>query len=548
MWSQIMSVVFLLLSVLVSPRLCDVALPFGEAARWAASLQHLRVCDDGISEACPVRPEHGGAGFLSTVFTWRYALNNLKAAVVASDGAPAGALDATIQHLSALDQLMEQPMMDAFAQITRSARLLFDQLTPFLEMQPFAMRSLPTPPAVPRRWVWPSDGQTPLADATFALLTGAKMPAIGFGTWRLWGSEAYQPVRWALEAGIRHIDTAEGYANEKFIGDAIRDSGVPRKEIFLATKLSSVPKGLVDIEHTEAVFATQLQDLGMDYVDLYMLHTPPADPAQFQALWSMMELFFQSGHARAIGVSNCDVNELRSLLSFARVPPMYLQNLFKIYKPGEQMSAEEDIVAFAHSHQIAVMGYSVQTEWPHVLPPLEDPHVTSVAASVGRSASQVLHRWALQRGVGVIPKSSRREHIEDIAELLHFDLDETSMRRLDGLATLSETGAQLLVRPSGQEDVYGLHPTTSFLTDSTGGRNVGFPFAAISKYLLGPATRVPPDACRQMCLDEPRCAAWEVCSPYDPQTGCDGCYLIGTSEVAMVEVNGWYAAVERTLP
>ena len=98
------------------------------------------------------------------------------------------------------------------------------------------------------------------------------MPAVGFGTWRLWAKAAYQPVRWALEAGYRHLDTAEGYANEAEIGKAILDSGVPREEIFIATKASSIPKGLTDIAHAADVFAFQLGQLGTDYVD--PVHAP----------------------------------------------------------------------------------------------------------------------------------------------------------------------------------------------------------------------------------------------------------------------------------
>ena len=247
------------------------------------------------------------------------------------------------------------------------------------------------------------------------------MPAIGFGTWRLWAKAAYQPVRWALEEGYRHIDTAEGYANEAEIGKAIADSGIRRDELFIATKASSIPKGLTDIAYAADVFAFQLAQLGTDYVDLYMLHTPPQDPSQLQSMWRFMEGFFEQGRARALGVSNCDVKELQLILEFARVPPAYIQNLFKVYKPGEQIPTA-DVVAFAHANQMAVMGYSGQTEWPHIMPPLEDPHILALAAQVGRTPSQVLHRWALQRGVGVIPKSATHSRIIENSRLLDFEL------------------------------------------------------------------------------------------------------------------------------
>ena len=298
---------------------------------------------------------------------------------------------------------------------------------------------------------------------------------------------------------------------------------------------------------------------------MYMLHTPPPDPAQLRAIWAVFERFYDQGRARALGISNCDVRELRELLSFARVPPAYVQNLFKVYKPGEQVVSGEDVVAFAHANQMAVMGYSVQTEWPHVLPPLQDPHVASLAARLGRTPSQVLHRWALQRGVGVIPKSASRERIAENARLLDFELSEAAMRLLDGLATLSESGAARPAKPAHQEDVYSLSalsseppplsaaaPPSAAAAGDQGSeellaqtRNRGFLFAAIQQSLLGPAVNLPPGACHEACAAEPACMAWEVCAPYDPKAGCEGCYLVGAVPASMVEVSGWHAAVIR---
>merc|ERR1719235_2341517 len=121
------------------------------------------------------------------------------------------------------------------------------------------------------------------------------------------------------------------------------------------------------------------------------------------------------------------------------------------------MAVDVDLVAVAHEQQIAVVGYSVQTEWPHVLPPLSDPHILAFAAALRRTPSQVLHRWALQRGVGVIPKSATQARIIENKQLFDFELSESAMRLLDGIATLSESGATA-VRPPHQEDVYGMAP------------------------------------------------------------------------------------------
>merc|ERR1712039_215679 len=125
------------------------------------------------------------------------------------------------------------------------------------------------------------------------------------------------------------------------------------------------------------------------------------------------------------------------------------------------MSSQDDVVGFAQSNQIAVMGYSVQTEWPHVMLPLQDPHIVSIASQLGRTPSQVLHRWALQRGVGVIPKTSSKQRMVENAQLFDFELGTAAMRLIDGLATLSESGASRNIKPSHQEDVFGLSQVSS---------------------------------------------------------------------------------------
>eukprot|EP00929_Paragymnodinium_shiwhaense_P085081 TRINITY_DN45544_c0_g1_i1.p1 TRINITY_DN45544_c0_g1~~TRINITY_DN45544_c0_g1_i1.p1 ORF type:complete len:559 (-),score=119.69 TRINITY_DN45544_c0_g1_i1:111-1733(-) len=445
----------------------EVSIPFAQAALWAGSQEGLKLCDAGIDDAagCPAVPEHGGPGFLSSMFTWRYALNNLRVALMADQGsatpAPQGAIEITMQLLAALDQLMENARLDLFAEVVQRARQLLTATQPFLAASKPIVGTLPPAAVQPsmRRWTWPTDGKaTHLGQAAFTLRGGVKMPAVGFGTWRLWAKEAYQPVRWALEAGYRHIDTAEGYANEEVIGRAIRDSGVPREELFIATKASSVPKGLADMAHMEDIFSMQLEQLGIDYVDLYMLHTPPQDQNQLKAVWAIMEGIYQKGRARALGISNCMPEDLQTVFSVARVPPAYIQNLFKIYKPGTQlqMPGVDDIVMLAQANDIVVMGYSVQTEWPHIMSPLSDPHVLAVSKTLGRTPSQVLHRWALQRGVGVIPKSATKARILENAQLFDFEIPEPQMRILDGLATLSESGAAMPVKPPHQEDVFGL--------------------------------------------------------------------------------------------
>lgn len=282
------------------------------------------------------------------------------------------------------------------------------------------------------------------------------MPMVGFGTWKLEGEACYKQVRAALDLGVRHIDTAEAYGNEAEIGRALRDSGVPRSDIFLVTKATRVAMGVADPDHLEAIFAEQLQALETEYVDVYMLHMAGIHGSALHTVWANMESLLERGRIRCLGVSNFGTEELEELWSWARVKPVYVQNIFKVYKPGAQILGDGvSLLDWAKSHGVAVVGYSIINSWPHVLNPLEDPHVVSVARASGRTPSQVLHRWALQRGVAVIPKASSFDRIKENIRLFDFHLGPSEMAALDGLATLAEsTHSEVL--PSWSADIYGL--------------------------------------------------------------------------------------------
>ncbi|CAK0829902.1 unnamed protein product, partial [Prorocentrum cordatum] len=239
------------------------------------------------------------------------------------------------------------------------------------------------------------------------------------------------------------------YSNEREVGAAIRDSGVPREDVFLATKISDP----AEFGQLERRFEAQLADLGTDYLDLYMLHSPGGREAN-EAAWRGMERLHDRGAVRSLGVSNFGAAELLELLSFARVKPVYLQNKFSVYSPGEQQVGDVAILALAREHGIQVMGYSVINPWPLMLPPMEDPHVQAVAARCGRSPAQVLHRWALQLGVAVIPKSGTPARIAENLRVADFDLSELDMRLLSGLVVLSESMEGKL-SPPWADDVYG---------------------------------------------------------------------------------------------
>lgn len=289
------------------------------------------------------------------------------------------------------------------------------------------------------------------AAAVTRLSNGVEMPLLAFGTWQILGQQAYDATLAALREGYRHIDTAQLYQNEREVGRAIRDSGVPRGEVFLATKISEQ----ADFRQLKPAFERQLQSLGVDYVDLYMLHSP-GSKADNEAAWRDMEALHAAGKIRALGVSNFDSTALEELLQTARTPPVYLQNKMSVFAPGEQRVPQDtSILAFCRARQIQVMAYSVNNPWPLALRPLQDPHVLAVAKRAGRTPAQVLLRWALQLGSGVIAKSVTTARIQENFRLFDFALPEADVAILSALATLSESTAGRF-SPLWIDDVYDL--------------------------------------------------------------------------------------------
>ncbi|CAK0866992.1 unnamed protein product [Prorocentrum cordatum] len=427
-----------------------MAVPFAAAALWAATLPELAACAGGIGEQCPPDTQHGGANPLSALGTWTYALNNLRAAMrhagVELDPTVSSAIS---QVQGAIEAFLKYPALDGFEPIVASAAQIFQVLQPWLQLQPAA------PVWVAAR----SPSAAALAGGTteLPLAGGLRMPVVGLGTWKLEGAACYNAVRWALAAGVRHVDTAEAYGNEADVGRAIRDSGVPRGDIFLATKATSAALGMAPVSQLESIFASQLQALQTEYVDVYMLHAAGVRGEELVALWRGMERLHDLGRARALGASNFGIEELEELWTFARVKPAYIQNIFKVYKQGEQIPGDsaEGVASWARRHQVAMVGYSVINSWPQLLPPTRDPHVLAVAAAHGRTPAQVLHRWALQSGVAVIPRASSKEHVLENAAPLDFELSPAELAALDGLATLAESTHDQL-RPAWASDVYGL--------------------------------------------------------------------------------------------
>jgi 2,5-diketo-D-gluconate reductase A len=246
-----------------------------------------------------------------------------------------------------------------------------------------------------------------------------KIPRLGLGVWQVPdGPECENAVRWALELGYRHIDTAQAYGNEASVGRALRDSGVPRDEVFVTTKFYPAHAD------PEAEAQRSLERLGVDQVDLYIIHWPQGGPIW---AWPGMERAHERGYARSIGVSNFDVGELDELMGMANTAPVVNQIQFSPFKYRRRL------LEACERHDVAVEAYSPLGTGRH----LSDARVQQVADRVGRTPAQVLLRWCLQRDLIVIPKSTHRERIEGNAQIFDFELPDEVMAELDAL---DETG------------------------------------------------------------------------------------------------------------
>ncbi|HEY5243761.1 MAG TPA: aldo/keto reductase [Polyangiaceae bacterium] len=250
------------------------------------------------------------------------------------------------------------------------------------------------------------------------LRTGAQIPSVGLGVWQAPRGVAREAVKTALRAGYRHVDTAKLYANETDVGDGLRDSGIPRDEVFVTTKLWNDDQGY---DKALRAFDTSLARLGLETVDLYLLHWPVAGKRLDS--WRALEKLFDDGRARAIGVSNFLVPHLEELLGKARHPPAV--NQIEVH-PFLQ---HRETRAYCKQHDIVVEAYSPLTHGER----LTDPVITEVAQRVKRTNAQVLLRWSLQGDMVTLPKSVRAARMAENAAIFDFALDADAMARLDGL-------------------------------------------------------------------------------------------------------------------
>lgn len=265
-----------------------------------------------------------------------------------------------------------------------------------------------------------------LSDTTVTLRSGTKLPVVGLGVWQ---SPSNGPTRdaviAALQLGYRHIDTARVYQNERDVGEGIRASGIPREQIFVTTKLWNDDHGR---DKALRAFDKSCERLGLDYVDLYLVHWPVA--GKRIETWKAFEELHAQGRAKAIGVSNYLVPHLHELFAKAHRKPD--ANQIEL-SPFLQ---RRDTVALCQKEGIALEAYSPLTRGEK----LGHPVIASVAKEVARTAAQVLLRWGIQKGFVVLPKSVHRERIAENGALFDFALSDAQMARLDALEENLATG------------------------------------------------------------------------------------------------------------
>ncbi len=267
---------------------------------------------------------------------------------------------------------------------------------------------------------------------TFTLSNGIKIPCVGYGTWRTGDDSAAQAVRLAVEAGYRHVDTAAIYNNERGVGEGIRTCGVDRKELFVTSKVWNTERGYDD---TVRAFGKTLLDLGLDYLDLYLIHWPATQAQRLDwievnlSTWRALTDLYKDGKIRAIGVSNFLPHHLQPLMQ-AEVKPMVNQIEFH---PGYM---QLEAVNFCSKNGVLVEAWSPLGRGVF----FDNSTLKGIADRYGKSVAQISLRWCLQHGVLPLPKSVTPDRITENANIFDFEISKDDMSVIDGLPYLGGSG------------------------------------------------------------------------------------------------------------
>jgi len=257
---------------------------------------------------------------------------------------------------------------------------------------------------------------------TIELNDGASIPQLGFGVFQIPPPETARATEAALEAGYRHIDTAEMYGNERGVGEAVRASGLDRDEVFITSKLNN---GFHEPDAARREFDRTLAALGMDHVDLFLIHWPlPMHyGGDFVSTWKTLEEFKADGRARSIGVSNFEIAHLERILAESDTVPAVNQIEAHPYLRNDAVRT------FGESHGIATEAWSPIAKGQVMV----DPVIAAIADELGRTPAQVTLRWHVQRGSIVFPKSTTPARIEENMHIFDFELSADQMAQIDGL-------------------------------------------------------------------------------------------------------------------
>ena len=259
-----------------------------------------------------------------------------------------------------------------------------------------------------------------MAVPTITLNNGVQIPQLGFGVFQIPPEDTKDATLTALDVGYRHIDTAEMYGNEKGVGEAVRESGIPRDEVFITSKLNN---GFHAYDDALRAADQTLADLGVDAVDLFLIHWPLPDVGDFVETWRALEKFHQDGKARAIGVSNFQQAHLQRLFDETDTVPAVNQIEVHPYL------SQNPLRAFNSEHGIATEAWSPIAQGDV----LDDPVLGKIAGEKGKTVAQVTLRWHIQRGDIVFPKSVTRSRVQENFELFDFELSPDDVAAIEGL-------------------------------------------------------------------------------------------------------------------
>lgn len=254
------------------------------------------------------------------------------------------------------------------------------------------------------------------------LSNGVSIPMLGFGTYQLEKSDVAASIKEALDAGYRHFDCAHLYGNEAEVGQAFKDYGIDRSELFITSKVWNTDQGY---DKTLAAFDQTIKDLQVDYLDLYLIHWPLDDNFQLTLdTWKALEKIYADGKAKAIGVSNFTEAQIKEVFAMAKVKPMVNQIERHPYKTQEALGT------FDKDNGIVNEGYS-PIGHGHMI--LEDKTINKIAKNHGKSPAQVVLRWQIDTGYVIFPKSSNIDHVKANIDIFDFNLSDDEIKAISAL-------------------------------------------------------------------------------------------------------------------